>query len=215
MRREKVTATAIPTLTPTAIAIPTHTPTAIAIPTHSPTVAVTNSPTTIPTFTPRGVIPDGRFKDIWQGLDAGDSRLGYPISQEFSNRDFVIQRFEKGVMYWWDNPDNRDYIWVIDSPAADFKSGQKSTQFTDEWNGQQYNCEAAPDNGDKGPKGGFGWLWCHQQELQRRLGNPREAEVKYNGSHVQFFQGGVMLCDPINHEVYVLFTRGDWQMFPW
>jgi len=53
--------------------------------------------------------------------------------------------------------------------------------------------------------------------LQTRLGNPRDYEGGSSGNppfaHVQFFQGGVMIYNPLNAEVFVLFDQGDWQRF--
>jgi hypothetical protein len=121
-------------------------------------------------------------------------------------------------MYWWDNPQNPDFIWVIDAPQADAKSGTSWNRYNDTWNGQDpFSCEAARQNGDKGPLRGFGQLWCSRPELQARLGNPWEQEAGSAGrppfGRVQFFQGGVMLYNSINSEVFVLFDQGDWQRF--
>jgi hypothetical protein len=126
-------------------------------------------------------------------------------------------------MYWWGHPDGPGVIWVIDSPAADSKSGQNWTRFEDKWDGQSDNCEAAPDNGVKLLKEGFRWLWCGTPNLQTGLGNPvdQQATSDYNppSGHVQFFDGGVMLYSPIKEKatekawVYVLFGEGDWRRF--
>jgi hypothetical protein len=123
-------------------------------------------------------------------------------------------------MYWWDNPDGPAYIWVIDSPQPDLKSGATSNRYRDEWDGdREISCEEATANADKGPRRGFGWLWCQRPELRTRLGYPRESEAVSGGAppygHVQFFQGGVMLYNPKNGELFVLFDQGDWQRFNW
>ncbi len=205
------TATMPPLPTPTR---PSATPTPAA---PTPTRTATPTPGT---FTSTGLKPDGRFKDIWEELDAGESRLGYPTGPEITGRDFAKQYFEKGMMYWWDSPDDPDYIWVIDSPEADLNSGATSNRYVDDWDGDEaYACDAARSNSDKGPVRGFGKLWCERPELQARLGNPREREVGSGGNppygYVQFYQGGVMLYNPINGEVFVLFDQGDWQRFSW
>lgn len=185
---------------------------------------VTPTPTATPTpghFAPTGLNPEGRFKDIWQELGGGNSRLGYPTGPEISDRNFARQYFERGLMFWWDTPDGSDYIWAMDSSASsDLQRGTSWHRYDDTWSGgDEYSCDQARSNGDKGPRRGFGQVWCERPELQKRLGNPREGEAGSDGippyAHVQFFQGGVMLYNPINAEVFVLFDQGDWQRFDW
>ncbi len=211
----------VPTNTPTPLPPATATPQS-ATPTPTPTIPLP-TPSATPTpgvFTSTGLEPEGRFMDIWLELGAGDSRLGYPTGPEISDRDFAKQFFENGVMYWWDSPDDPDVIWVIDSPEPDLKSGATSNRYPDEWTGEnEYSCDKARGNAEKGPLRGFGWLWCQHPELQVRLGNPVEGEAGSGGNppygHVQFFQGGVMIYNPKNGEVYVLFDQGDWRRFNW
>jgi hypothetical protein len=164
--------------------------------------------------------PEGRFGEIWEALGAGKSRLGYPTASVISDRDFAKQYFERGLMFWWDAPDDPNVIWIIDSPAPDLRRGATSNRYRDEWDGDdEYGCDEARANAEKGPVRGFGWLWCQRSELRRRLGNPIEVEAGSGGnppfSQVQFFQGGVMLYNPRNGELYVLFDQGDWQRFKW
>ena len=181
--------------------------------------AVTPSPTPTPgSFADTGLEPEGRFYDIWQEVGGGQSRLGYPTAPVIATQNYAKQFFEQGLMYWWDNPDGADYIWVIDSPAPDLNSGQTWNRYVDAWEGQDpFACDEARSNGEKGPMRGFGQLWCSQSELQKRLGSPWEREGGSAGeppfSRVQFFQGGVIIYNPINAEVYVLFDQGDWLRF--
>ena len=194
------------------------------LPTPSPTAVLpTSTPTKTPTpgrYSATEFEPEGRFKEIWEELEGGDSRLGYPTQSEINDRDFAKQYFENGLMYWWDNPDGPDYIWVIDSPAADLRSGDRSNRYPDEWDGDDdISCDAAAANAGTGPVRGFGWLWCERPELQARLGNPVETEAGSGGTppfgRVLTFQGGLMLHNPLNAEVYVLFDQGDWRRFSW
>ena len=192
------------------------------LPTPTP-APPTSTPTATPTpgvYAPTGLEPEGRFAEIWEELGGGESRLGHPTQAEITDRDFAKQYFENGVMYWWDNPDEPDYIWVIDSPAEDLRSGPSSNRYLDEWDGdEEVSCDAARENEGKGPLRGFGWLWCQRPELQTRLGNPVEPEAGSGGAppfgRVLTFHGGVMLVNPLNSEVYVLFAQGDWQRFRW
>jgi hypothetical protein len=218
-----VTPTPISTPSPSveATASPTTLPASSATLTVTPIPTITPTPTSTPTpgtFTATGLQPEGRFKDIWHEVGGGDSRLGYPTGPEISDRNFAKQYFEKGLMYWWDNPDGPAYIWVIDSPATDLKSGTTWNRYPDTWQGgDEYSCDEARANGGSGPVRGFGQLWCERPELQTRLGNPREREAGSGGNppygHVQFYQGGVMLHNPLNAEVFVLFAQGDWLRF--
>jgi hypothetical protein len=183
---------------------------------------VTPTPTSTPTpgsFTSTGLEPDGRFKEIWREIGNGDSRLGYPADDVIIDRNFARQYFEHGLMFWWDNPeDGADFIWVIDSPADDLKSGTAWNRYDDTWPGNdEFSCDEARANGNFGPVRGFGHLWCEHPELQVRLGNPRNYEGGAAGNppfaQVQFFQGGVMVYNPLNAEVFVLFDQGDWLRF--
>jgi hypothetical protein len=183
---------------------------------------VTPTPTSTPTpgsFSSTGLEPDGRFKDIWREIGNGDSRLGYPTGEVILDRNFARQFFERGLMFWWDNPaGGADYIWVIDSAADDLKSGTTWNRYDDTWpGGDEFSCDEARANGNFGPIRGFGQVWCHYPELQIRLGHPTDYEGGSGGSppfaQVHFFQGGVMIYNPLDAEVFVLFDQGDWQRF--
>jgi hypothetical protein len=200
------------TLTPTALpngedSTPTPTPTT------TPTPTVTPSPQK---FDPTGYEPDGRFKDIWTELGAGDSRLGYPSGPLITERNYARQPFERGLMVWWDNPEDPNYIWVIDSPAKNLETGRTSNLYADTWDSDQPEvyCEAAEEDG---PVRGFGKVWCDHPELIERIGYPTEMERGSGGNppyaQVQFFQGGAMLYIPHTAELFVLFAQGDWQRF--
>ena len=207
---ERPTATDTIEPSPTPLPSATLTPKPIASPTSTPTPGIYN---------PTGLEPDGRFRDLWRAVGAGEDRLGYPTSPELSERNFAKQYFEQGMMIWWDNPDGPNYIWVIDTPLDDPASGQHWNRYEDTWDNEQdeYGCNSARANGDLGPLRGFGKLWCEQPELQRRLGQPREREAGSGGNapfaHVQFYQGGTMVYNPLNSEVFVLFDQGDWMRF--
>lgn len=218
---------ASPTPSPTGVDTPT--PVGQFEPTETPTVTPTPiilnlpSPTPTPTvgnFPDTGLEPQGRFKDIWEIVPGGKTRLGYPTEPQINGRNFAKQRFERGEMFWWDNADGPDYIWVIDTYAADVNSGTTWNRYEESWPADEvdfYNCHEALANGKIGPVRGFGKLWCERFELQVRLGNPVEYEIGSAGtppfSEVQFFQGGVMLYDPLNNDLLVLFNQGDWQRF--
>jgi hypothetical protein len=204
------TKTAAPTEPPSATPTPNLTPS--ATPTITPTPTVTPKPQN---FEPTDFEPEGRFAEIWLALGSGNSRLGYPTGPEIANRDYAKQFFENGLMFWWDSPDDPDPIWVLDSPGVGFERGDTSNRYIDTWEGDDpYSCAEARSGG---PVRGFGKVWCDFPELQNRLGFPSEPEGGSGGqapyASVQFFQGGVMIYNPINSDVYVLFEQGDWQRF--
>jgi hypothetical protein len=196
-----------------------ETPAATAAPvelTPSPTATVTPTPTSTPApqkFNPTGLEPDGRFKDIWLTLKAGASRLGYPTGPVIAERDFARQRFQKGLMIWWDNPENPDYIWVIDSPAKD-NAYATSTCIPTPGKGI---CRIFLQAPMMTARARFGKVWCEHSELQGRLSKPTEGERGSGGNppyaQVQLFQGGAMIYLPLTGEVFVLFAQGDWQRF--
>ncbi len=212
--------TPTPATSTSTLLAPADTPPPPPSPTGPPgTPTATATPTPTPgRFTATGFEPQDRFYDIWQEVGGGRSRLGYPTGPEISGQNYAKQYFEKGLMFWWDNPDTPDFIWVIDSPAADLNSGSRWNRYPDRWDGADpFACDKVRENGDKGPVRGFGQLWCERNELQQRLGLPWEYETGSAGnppfSRVQFFQGGVMVYNPINAEVFVLFDQGDWLRF--
>ncbi len=209
-------ATATPTPLPTATPTPTalNAPSATPLPSPSPTITLTPTPPP-QTFEPTGLLPDGRFKDIWLELGSSNSRLGYPISPEITGRNYAKQFFEKGLMFWWDSPDDPDIILVLDSPSPDFSRGDTSNRYVDTWaGGEEFACNEARNGG---PVRGFGKVWCQHPELQTRLGLPSEPESGSGGrapyAHVQLFQGGSMIYNPANNQVYVVFAQGDWLRF--
>ncbi len=183
-----------------------------AIPTLTPSATPT-----LPTFSPTGLEPEGRFAEIWTELGRGDSRLGYPTDNIIIDRDYAWQTFERGFMFWWDLPVEPDLIWVVDAPEVGFQSGHYWTQHADIWPGEPiYSCEAAENNGHLGPMRGFGFVWCESQDIRTRLGSPTQAELGSGGqipfSQAQVFQGGIMIYNPHTQQVLILFNQGDWQL---
>ncbi|RME73892.1 MAG: hypothetical protein D6784_11070, partial [Chloroflexi bacterium] len=206
-----------PTVTRQPAVTPTPVPT--SPPADTPTPAPPSpTPTATPTpgqFSPTGFEPEGRFREVWLELGNGNSRLGYPTAPAITDRPYARQFFERGLLFWWDNPSGPDYVWALDAPAEDMSGGSHWARYTDDWpGGDDYSCDAARANGPLGPLRGFGYLWCSNFEVQARLGNPRQPEAGSGSnppfSQVQFFQGGVMLYNPFDNEIYVLYAQGDW-----
>ena len=220
-----VASTEIPTLppTPTIVKRPTLTvePTETGTPTATwPPGLVLPTPSATPTlgqFEDTGLRPEGHFADLWENAKL---RLGYPLDVEYNDRTFATQRFERGDMFWLENPGEIPYIWAIDGQIIDVHGGATWNVYQEDWAPDEvefYNCFAATANGEIGPRYGFGKLWCDHQELIVRLGQPVEYEVGNHGeppfARVQFFQGGVMLYNPLSKDTFMLFNQGDWLRF--
>lgn len=216
-----LTSTQPPAATNTSEPPPINTATPVP-PTDTPTAIPTQEPIPRPipqgTFAPTNFRPEGRFNSIWENLGGEASGLGYPIGPQISDRDFAKQYFSGGIMYWWDNPAGDNLVWVVAVTDGSFQKGSQWHQFADSWSGGgDHSCDATRENGKRGPIRGFGKIWCGNSVISSQLGNPVEEERGSGGtppySIVQFFQGGIMVYNPLNSEVYVLFNSGEWQHF--
>ena len=225
------TSTSNPTFTssPHSTDVPTQTSdssTAQNEPTQTPLSSTQQSePTpaplpTVATFAPTNFEAQGRFREIWLSLEDAIQLLGYPTGPEIAERDFAQQYFEHGIMYWWSNPAGSNFVWILETPDGDFDQGPIWKRYIDTWEGDEtYSCEQARQNGLVGPVRGFGKIWCEQVGLSTQLGGPLETELGSSGntpfSRIQFYQGGVILYNPLKSEVFVLFDQGKWQRFPY
>jgi hypothetical protein len=178
----------------------------------------TPSPTpTRPTFTPTNIEVHAVLKPIWEKPEVKEA-LGYASSVASDKRQYARQYFERGYMYWWNRPEGRGLIWVVQIPDGSAMSGFGWIgPFEDTWDGKErFSCEAARQT-KYGPHSGFGKLWCDHPEIEQTIGVPREPERGTGESSdygiVQFFQGGTMLYSPLDHEVWVLVNGGTWQRY--
>ena len=216
--------TASPTLAPTQTPLPSPSPrataTAVSPPTETPTLEPSPVPLatpTLPVFEDTGLRPEGRFGEIWEGLGGVTSRLGFPISVPMTERNYAYQAFTGGLMLWWDHPAQPDIIWSVNASET-YEAGRGWRQIQDTWDGQNlYSCDQAQQNESLGPVRGFGKVWCEHADIQQDLGQPTAAERGSAGtpplSSAQFFQGGVMVLNPVSGQILVLFNQGDWQRF--
>ena len=216
-------ASVVPVAATPSAPVASATPSAVApIASNSTLASPLSEPTPAPLidFAPTGFEPQGSFAAIWNDLGAGNGRLGYPLAPEIDGRNFAYQYFSSGVMYWWDNPEGPNFIWVMASASPDdFWQGSVWSRYEDTWDGDDlYSCDAARQNPKSGPVRGFGKVWCTEAGVFDRLGAPSNPEYGSGGnapfSKVQFFQGGVMLFNPFGSEVFALFNQGGWQRFP-
>lgn len=159
--------------------------------------------------------PADVFKPLWQSLGGENGPLCYPTGSAVAGRNYARQPFERGFMFWWEAPTRPQPVWVIEWSNALALSGNAWSEYQDEWNGQwEYppNCpEAAPP---KGPKRGFGLIWCSTPGVKAQLGlalkeEAGSANVNPKGA-VQYFQGGLMFENPAEREVWALIYGNGW-----
>jgi hypothetical protein len=182
------------------------------------TSCATPTPTaTPPSFDPTGIEAHEVFKSAWEQPEVRDY-LGYPTKAAIDGRHYARQYFERGYLYWWDQPDDHGLIWSMEIRQPSARRGFRWTgPYEDTWDGgDSYSCDAARANPD-GPIRGFGKLWCDNPEIAEAIGAARGSEQGTGDTNsygvVQFFQGGVMLYSPLDREVWVLFNGGTWQRY--
>jgi len=152
---------------------------------------------------------------VWEQPGVKDY-LGYPTQAASDDRHYARQYFERGYLYWWDRPNAEGLMWAVEIPQPGARQGfQWTGPYEDVWDGDDtYSCDAARANPD-GPIRGFGKLWCDHPEIAEAIGAARGSEQGTGNTTsygvVQFFQNGLMLYSPIDHEVWVLFDGGTWQ----
>jgi hypothetical protein len=228
---QEPTRTPTPAATPTPLA-PTNTPVVTCTPpsctndevyycpdacpggcgTQCATPTATATP---PSFEPTGVETHEIFETVWEQPEVRDY-LGYPTKAAIDDRHYARQYFERGYLYWWDQPDGLGQIWSVEISQPGARQGFRWTgPYQDTWDGgDSYSCDAARANPD-GPIRGFGKLWCDNPEISKAIGAARGPEqgtgTTTSYGVVQFFQGGVMLYSPLDREVWVLFNGGTWQ----
>lgn len=170
-----------------------------------------------PSYEPTGIETHAMFKPVWEKPGV-NLYLGYPVEPASNDRRYARQYFERGYLYWWDQPDDRGLIWAIEIPQPSARQGlQWSGPYEDVWDGAEpYSCDAARANPD-GPIRGFGRLWCDHPEIAEVIGAARGSEEGTGNTStfggVQLFQGGVMLYSPLDREVWVLFNQNGWQRY--
>ncbi len=154
---------------------------------------------------------------VWEQPKVSDY-LGYPTKTAIDDRQYARQYFERGYLYWWDQPDDPGLIWTVEISQPGARQGLRWIgPYEDTWDGRDpYSCDAARANPD-GPIRGFGKLWCDNPEIAEAIGAARGPEEGTGNTAsygvVQFFQGGVMLYSSLDREVWVLLNGGTWQRY--
>ncbi len=156
--------------------------------------------------------PIGRLGEVWRAaLDGPDGPLGYATAVE-QKLWCAGQHFERGLMIWLDQL-HEDHIYVLTYGATE-TSGTWQV-YVDTWReGDPESSELAPPERLFEPIRGFGRLW--REELggpDAPVGWALEYEQGYTGS-VQPFEHGLMLWNPLNQVVYVLWDDFTWTAYP-
>jgi hypothetical protein len=170
---------------------------------------------TPPSFEPTGIEVHNALKPVWEKPGVKEY-VGYAAGEASDDRRYAKQYFERGYLYWWDRPGGRGLIWAVELPQLGARQGARwFGPYEDTWDGgDAYSCQAARASAN-GPVSGFGKLWCNNPQIAQTIGAARESErgtgESENYGVVQYFQNGVMLYSPLDHEVWVLFDSGGWQ----
>ncbi len=168
-----------------------------------------------PSFEPTGIETHEVFEPVWEQPGVKDY-LGYAIEAAIDDHRYARQFFERGYLYWWDQPDDLGLVWAVEIRQPSARHGFRWIgPYEDAWDGgDPYSCDAARANPD-GPIRGFGKIWCDNPEIAEAIGPARGSERgtgdRSSYGVVQFYQGGVMLYSPLDREVWVLFNEGTWQ----
>ena len=174
------------------------------------------------------VQPAGSVKRVWDRLKPAEhERLGFlpdgcTPEGEISSR-FTMQRFQRGLMFWFEDQNSIRNIWVLDTPAPDFMSGAHWRRYPDEWPQQeQFSCDEARAHGDRRSCSGFRLAVVQKRRRAQGVGRPSRPEY---GSGDQppyctgsFFEHGAVffkpkLQDPLNiaDQGLVVFDDGGWR----
>ena len=155
--------------------------------------------------------PIGRFGRVWRAeLDGPSGPLGYATAVE-QELWCAGQHFERGQMLWLDQL-REDPIYVLSYGESKTGGWQR---YVDTWReGDPESTNLTPPAGLFEPIRGFGRLW--REELggpDAPVGWALELEQGFTGS-VQPFERGLMLWNPLDQTVYVLWDDGTWTAYP-
>jgi hypothetical protein len=159
--------------------------------------------------------PIGRLGHVWRGsFDGPGGELGFATEAERETWS-AWQLFERGLMFWQDNPQDDLVLALFYGADNDHGTWQS---FDDTWReGDLEQAGYAPPAGLLEPIRGFGRVW--REELD---GGPQGSAVMgwavapeqgFAGTW-QLFERGLMLWNPVDAQLYVLLDSGDWQRFP-
>lgn len=165
-------------------------PTYTAPPPHT---ALPHTATAKPVTTPTPCVDKSPYN-----LDTGQiAKTGCSTQDWVSNRNVVIQRFERGVMIIFAKPndvfDNQGggaiYVLVNDHRAWRVTDTFVETSSNpDDWYACERRAGQRPENSGI-PWRGFGKVWCEYPEISAAIGNVRSAETLSSASFQSYENG--------------------------
>ncbi len=156
--------------------------------------------------------PIGRFGYLWRAALGGPGGpLGYATAEE-QELWSAVQPLERGLLVWLDQL-YEDQVYVL-TYGQDEQHGDWQ-QYADTWReGDLESAGLTPPEGLLEPIRGFGRVW--REELGgpgAAVGWALAAEQGYVGA-VQPFEHGLMLWNPLNGTVYLLWDDATWVAYP-
>jgi YVTN family beta-propeller protein len=183
-----------PTPTVTITPYPSSTPTAIA--TRRPATPIATS------VSLNCAIRTAPFAQAtWASLS---TRLGCATESE-RQVAFVVQRFDRGAMFW---REDEKRIYILSN------SDNTWSTFLDTWVGGQNEDSCPSINAAPGkikPRRGFGKLWCEQNSIRTKIGDAIADELALPARSTQRFERGVMFTGDAPGNVIALFNDAKWQ----
>jgi serine/threonine protein kinase len=136
------------------------------------------------------------------------------LEKTYPRSNYSRQYFEGGMMYWWDNLEGQDVIFVI-YEAGQTDQGDDWSRYEDTWTPAEpvfpSNCPEAKD--PNGPMQGFGKLWCYNSSVKPAMGLPLEPDFAKNDAMLEQYTNGLAFSVPVDSQVWVLLNDGTWQVF--
>jgi serine/threonine-protein kinase len=164
------------------------------------------APAPRPVWSPE-LAPDNAWGRIWHGSSSIRRKIGWAVDAERVTHA-AQQDFEKGIMFWIDEPGRER-----EPSHALFADGTwKTYQGTWQEGMAEYSCpEVAPPDPSRTPRRGFGEIWCNQ------MGGPNAAigwalgkERGYYPPWIRFQRGMMLLGE--DGRVYVLYADQTWEV---
>lgn len=159
--------------------------------------------------------PIGRFGHVWRAaFDGPGGSLGFAVEPARDTWS-AWQPFERGLMFWQDNPDADAILVLFYGSDADHGAWRRFLDTWREGDPERAGYTSPPDLWE--PIRGFGRVW--RDELDG--GPDGSAAIGWAVVPEQGFVGtwqplehGLMLWNPVDAQVYVLLDDGSWRRFP-
>jgi hypothetical protein len=108
------------------------------------------------------------------------------LENSYPRSNYSRQYFVGGMMYWWDNLEGQDVIFVIYG-AGQADRGDDWSRYEDTWTPPEPvfppDCPEAKE--PNGPMQGFGKLWCYNASVKAAMGLPLEPDFAKNDAMLE------------------------------